>query len=496
MGVMLLHRGMKRNSVALVLISLLFCTCLSFQDTNCTEDDSVIVYKVEVYHYWAVNFALINPPLTLSSPSLVNPYLLSINTNYRDEIYKDIVAAVRNNSQYKEELRNVGLKEPHEEHNSLFFYFSGNELDSENSSNYIKYNGKILVVRTTKSGELRLKQLEYINPLFDDIIRKIETVEKLITEAINRKFQNEIFGLKKFAPDKSWEVRRFDIFTEYVVDIRDTNTGYSEIDERSYEYLVKVSDESELEIYPSKLENQNHLELRRCSKGYSTNIIVHDGSYTYNPVERDDKFDMYIILNQIERICKQSLDILETLKNIPDEKDVNFLSEFEEQWKVLRDIQAFMAISTMYIEKHKAILEAEKGGKRWMIEDPYQDLCEIVDRMIMEANSKTLGYGVRYQTEKDLFLMNEAYSQYESATVQLEKTGKMLDLSMGLLILTIILVFFGLLTFFRRIHKQYITESGNLIGNPWVEAVLTALIWLLAIYLTAKAVWIRLMDDT
>jgi hypothetical protein len=310
MGVMLLHRGMKRNSVALVLLSLLFCTYLSFQDTNCTEDDSVMVYKVEVYHYWAVNFALINPPLTLSSPSLDNPYLLSIDANYRDEIYKDIVAAVRNNSQYKEELYSVGLKEPYRDDGSLFFYFLGDELDSKNSSDYVKYNGKILVVRTTKSGELRLRQLEYINPLYDDIIGKIEKVEKLITEAINKKFQDKIFGLDKFAPDKSWEVRKFDIFTEYVVDIRDTNTGYSKIDERSYEYFVSVSNENRLEIYPAELGIENHIELRRCSKGYSANIIVHDGEYTYDPIDMDDKFDMYIILNQIEWICRQSMDIL------------------------------------------------------------------------------------------------------------------------------------------------------------------------------------------
>jgi hypothetical protein len=276
----------------------------------------------------------------------------------------------------------------------------------------------------------------------------------------------------------------------------------SKIDERSYEYFVSVSNENRLEIYPAELGIENHIELRRCSKGYSANIIVHDGEYTYDPIDMDDKFDMYIILNQIEWICRQSMDILETLKDIPDQEDVDFLPKFEEQWKVLRDTQTFMAISTMYIEKHNTILEAEKGGKRWMIENPYQNLNEIVNLLILEANSKALSYDTKYQTEKDLFLMNEAHSQYESAEEMLAKTqemlettGKMLKINMGVLVLTIILVFSGLLTNFKSTYEQRTTELGNLIGNPWVKAVLTALIWLLAVYLTVKALWVRTTDE-
>ena len=389
--------------------------------------------------------------MTLSSPSVKNPYQLIIDGNYRDELYRDIISYI---PEYQEKLSEAGLKNPEIRSGSLYFDFL------ENPSHHIEYNGKIIIIKTATSN-VDLNELRSISPLWNDLASKVEKTEEMITRGIHEKFYSEIFEFKKFAPDKSWAIRRFDIFTEYVIDIRNTNIDHFKIDRELHEYLGTISDRYEWETYPTEFKNQDYIELGRITNGYLTNIVIHDGKYQYNVGDRDDEFDMYIMLKQIERICRQSLDILRTLESVPDEKEEDFLSKFEEQWKVLRNIQAFMNISTMYIERHNALLEAEKGGKMWMIENSYQNLYESVEPKILEAKSKALSYDMIYLTEKDLFLMKKAHSQYESAQAQLTQTEKMLKLNECLLKSTQILVILAISTLLVSIYVQADTKKSK-----------------------------------
>ena len=415
---------------------LLFSYIFSlFQCTNCFEND-FLIYNAQVRHYWAVDFALIKPPATLSSPSLGSPYQLSIDANYRDELYGDIIDLAEDDKEkYKEKLPEEGLGNPYERDGHLYFDFL------ENPSHYIKYNGKIIVIETAISGEFNIKQLKRIQPLWDDLGEKIEVTEDIITRSIHKKFQKDIFEFKEeFASDKSWAVRRFDIFTEYIIDIKNTNIDYLVIDSKLYRYLGRFCQE----MYPDEPNIQNYIELRKCTPEYSTNIIIHDGTYHYNAEVMENEFDMYIVLKQIERICDNSLDILSDLENVPNRKEGDFLSMFEKRWRILRDIQAFMDISSMYIEKQKALIESDKNGDRRKIRDPYQNLCEVVEPRILEANAKALSYDLGYQTELDLYLMDNANKQLDNVENQLSETQHMLKLNKALVIIGICSIFIGI----------------------------------------------------
>lgn len=110
----------------------------------------------------------------------------------------------------------------------------------------------------------------------------------------------------KHAFTEKWVISKFDIFTDYVVNIKDTSIQQLEISQQSIKYFEEILlSRHERQIYLKKYNDSYILELR----GKTTNIIFHNDEYEYDTWKRDDEFDMYILLKQIDRICGESLDV-------------------------------------------------------------------------------------------------------------------------------------------------------------------------------------------
>jgi hypothetical protein len=428
---------MKKELNAVLLILLIFCSNNLFAAAS-HENMEPVCYSATIYYYWALDFVPTDPLMSLTTPSLKNSYSFLVDRNQIDTLFSEIISE---SEEHLTILQKRGLKPPVEDKDFLYFYFL------RDPSNYIRYDGKTFMTVTSISGEFELYQLKGIEILRDGLDPKLEVVRDIVRTAIYEKFWDETRALNnKYAPNKHWSIEKFHIFTEYVVNIKNIKkTEFEEfgVSQELIDYIKEnLLPRYELEVYPKKYTNQNQLELR----GYNTNIIIHNDDYEYDLHKSHDSFDMFIILKQIERICNESLDMLDELKDVPDSKEKNFLLEFEERWYIIRNIQAFMDISTFYIEKHKSFFSVRPNDNRWMIEHNYMQNTLNVEPRILEAKAKAISYDLKYQTRKDLYLMEKANEQYKNAQNQLSKTQDMLELNEDLLCFTVILVLIGILS--------------------------------------------------